>query len=259
MNCCENAYFTEDSSAVFIIYYLLVVYYSVVLFHRQGVFHLILRKVQEGKINNSSSYCFCRRKGMVRVCPTTKRTAWVPWVQLIMADIRNTANVIQDSSHTSGDKLIYSNVYSEVQQKNSPLELNSREVYTFAGKIQHSPCWEAQSLTWWSCDLFWSFNCTPGVSEQLDVIFQAILPRKITPLFVCSPHWSYFISQVFSASRLLLRHWRQTLKQLVFEQLPGSAPTLRTTGLLSHAVGASSLKSIWCFGTSPGSVSPSAA
>lgn len=64
-----------------------------------------------------------------------------------MVDICNTANVIQDSSHTSGHKLIYSKVYSEVQQKISPLELNSREVYTFAEKIQHSPCWEAQSLS----------------------------------------------------------------------------------------------------------------
>lgn len=163
MNCCENAYFTEDSSHV-------LLFSSFI--SSTGGFSFNFEKSAGGKNKQFQLVLFLQkeRDGVGLSHHQTHRLGTL-WVQLIMADIRNTANVIQDSSHTSGDKLIYSNVYSEVQQKNSPLELNSREVYTFAGKIQHSPCWEAQSLTWWSFDLFWSFNCTPGVSEQLDIIF----------------------------------------------------------------------------------------
>lgn len=177
-----------------------------------------------------------------------------------MVDVCNTANVIWDSSHTSGHKLIESKVYSWGPAKKIPLwNWTPEKPIPLLQKMQHSLCWEAQSLTWWPFDLFWSFNCAPWVSEQLDMIFHTILPTKIIPLLVHSPHWSYFIAQVPSASHWLLVHRKRAVKQLVFEQLPGSAPTRRATGLLSQAVGSSSLKSIWCIGTSPGSVSPSAA
>lgn len=86
---------------------------------------------------------------------------------------------------------------------------------------------EGKTFTWWFFDLFWSFNCALWGSEQLDIIFHAILPTKIIPLLVHSPHWSYFISQVPSVSHWLLVPWKWTVKQLVFEQLPASTPTCR--------------------------------
>jgi len=80
----------------------------------------MLRKVQEGKTNHSSSCHFRSSKGMVwekevfasgRIQTHHRGTTWGQFKH-VMVDVRDTANVIRDSSRTSGQKLVYSKVCS---------------------------------------------------------------------------------------------------------------------------------------------------